>query len=266
MKKFLVTFFILLVIAGLGFFFGWAQMGIPPDSFGVIVSKSHGVHSNLIKPGEFNWIWYKLIPTNAKTVALRLADVSRDFSVKSVLPSGRIYSGLVGIDTDFSWEIDAAFSFRLLSDAIVPLVAVNTIGSQEELSRYENDLAGQIKELILRRMNSSEEFVSQLEILLKEGTSPLLEREIDGQFPQITGFSIVIKSVKIPDFAMYRAAKGLYEDYIAKQREYIAIDLMEKARNQMEIYSRLGELELYGALLSKYPVLLDYLSLENKKN
>lgn len=266
MKKFLTTFFILLILAGLGFFFGWAQMGISPGAIGVIVSKSHGVDTSPVRPGEFRWVWYKLIPTNAKTVVLRLAPVSGEISAKNVLPSGRIYSGLVGINTDFSWEIDALFSFSLSPDAVIPLVAANIIGSQEDLARYEAGIAGQIEDLILRRLNFSEEFVSEIEILLNEGASPALEHEIAERFPQITDFSLEVASAKFPDFAMYRTAKGLYEDYIARQREYIAVDLREKARNQMEIYSRLGELELYGALLSKYPILLEYLTLENSKN
>ena len=266
MKKFFTTFFILLILAGAGFFFGWAQIGIPPGSCGVIRSKTHGTDPHLVKSGEFRWVWYKLIPTNAKTIVFRLSPVVREFSAKDTLPSGKVYSSFAGLDGEFSWEINAAFSFSIAPEALIPLVSANNVGSQEELELYENDIAGQIQAFIQRRMDSSEEFVSQIEALLVNDESPALEQEISRQFPQIAGFSIVIKSAKLPDFALYRAAKGLFEEYIAMQKEYIAVDLREKAKNQVESQSRFDELELYGALLSKYPILLDFLSLEKNKN
>lgn len=264
MKKFFTAFFILLALTAAGFFFGWAQIGIPPDSCGVIRSKTHGTDPRLVQPGEFRWVWYKLIPTNAKTMIFRLSPVTREFSAKGTLPSGKTYSTLVGIDGDFSWEIRAAFSFSIPPEALVALVDANNIGSQEELGVFENGIAAQIQTLIQRRMDLHEEFVSQIEALLVDGENPALVDEIERQFPQITGFSLVIKSAQLPDFVLYKQTKGLFEEYIAVQRENIAIDLRERAKKQVTQYGRFDELELYGELLSKYPILLDFLSLEKK--
>ena len=66
MKKFLITFFILLILAGVFFFLVWVQFSVPVGSYGVIASKTHGVDPQLVKSGEFRWVWYKLIPTNVK--------------------------------------------------------------------------------------------------------------------------------------------------------------------------------------------------------
>ncbi|MDR1857969.1 MAG: hypothetical protein LBQ69_00705 [Treponema sp.] len=263
MKKFLITVVVLLVLAGLGFFFGWAQMGIEPGAYGVIRSKSHGVDANLVRPGEFRWVWYKLIPANAQTLVFRLDTVSREVSARNTLPAAETYSAFAGVQGDFSWELRASLSFSLSPEALIPLAATYSIGTQEELDSHENDIAGQIEAFILNRINYSEEFASQIEELLENNASPGLEREIQRQFPQISNFSFVIRSAKLPDFTLYRLAKGLYGEFVARQKEFIAAELSDKALGRVETYNRFEELERYGALLSKYPVLLDFLALEN---
>jgi hypothetical protein len=264
MKKFFTTLFFLIILAAIGLFFGWAQLGVPPDAYGIIRSKTHGVDTSLVKPGEFRWIWYKLIPTNVTTVVFRLNPVNHEFSAFNTLPSGKVYSAFAGIDENFSWEIRAAFSFTLQSEALIFLVTVDSISTQEELIRYQNDITGQIESFILRRINADDEFSRYIEVLLKEGKSPELEQEIEGQFPLITNFSFKIKSAQFPDFALYRQTKGLYEEYIAFQKDYLSGDLQEKAKNHIEFHRHFDELEQYGVLLTKYPILLEYLTLEKK--
>ena len=255
MKKFFITLLFLIILAALGLFLGWAQLGVPPDAYGLIRSKTHGLDTRLIQAGEFRWIWYKLIPTNTQTVVFRLNPVTYEFSAHDTLPSGKTYAAFAGLEDDFSWELRAAFSFTLRPESLVPLVADQNIGSQEELSYHENAIAEQIEIFILRRINTDED-------LLENGESPELEREIQGQFPLITHFSLKIKSARFPDFTLYRQAQGLYKDYIALQKDFMSGDLREKAKNRVESYQRFGELEQYGALLTKYPILLDYLALE----
>ena len=264
MKKFFTTLFFLIILGALGLFFGWAQRGVPPDAYGLIRSKTHGTDDKLVKPGEFRWVWYKLIPTNVTTSVFRLNPVNYEFSAYNTLPSGKVYAAFAGINESFSWEIRAAFSFSLDSDALVPLLAANNISTQEELTRYQNDIAGQIQAYILRRINVDDDFFRQIETLLTEGESPELEREIQAQFPFITNFSLKVKSAQFPDFALYRQSKKLYEDYIAFQKDYLSGGLQANAQSRIESHRRFDELEQYGALLTKYPILIEYLTLQKK--
>ena len=264
MKKFFRTLLVLVIIAGAVLFFGWAQLGIPPDGYGVIRSKTHGLYPRLIQPGEFLWIWYKLIPTNTETTVLRLTLINYEFTTESVLPSGKVYSAFAGIDDDFSWKVNAAVSFSINPDAIIPLFSANTISSQEELTRYEKDITGQIEWFIMRRIEQENNF-AEVEKLLKDGVNPWFEREIMNQFPTVYNCSLKVKSAKFPDFALYRQAKGLYEEYMAVQKEYTAGDIRAKAKNRIDTMLRFDELELYGALLTKYPILLEYLATHDNK-
>jgi hypothetical protein len=264
MKKFFTTLFVLAIIAGIALFFGWAQLGIPPDGYGVIRSKTHGLYPRLVQPGEFMWIWYKLIPTNTETTVLRLNPVNHSFTAESTLPSGRIYSTFAGIKGDFSWRINGAISFSISPDAIIPLFNANTINSQEDLTHYENDIAGQIEGLILRYIGQ-EDLSGEVETLLHAGENPWFEREILKQLPFLNNLSLRVKSAKFPDFELYRQAKTLFENYMAIQKEYASGDIRERARNRIDAMFRFDELELYGELLTKYPILLEYMALEKSK-
>jgi len=258
MKKFLVTLLFLAILAGLGLFFGWAQQGVPPDAYGLIRSKTHGLDTRLVKPGEFRWVWYKLIPTNAETAVFRLNSVNYEFTGRGTLPSGRVYAAFAGLEDDFSWELRAVFSFSLRPEALVTLITTQNIGDQEELARYEQGVAAEIETFILRRVDA-------LEGLLKDGESPELEREVQGQFPLIEHFSLRVKSAQFPNFDLYRQARGLYEEYTSLQKDMMSGELREKAKNRIESYHRFDELEQYGALLTKYPILLDYLKIGSRE-
>jgi hypothetical protein len=190
--------------------------------------------------------------------------VNHEFIARRDLPSGHIYSLFVGIEDDFSWEIDAVISFSLSPDAIISLFSSNTVNSQEDLSHYERSMAGQIEEFILRRIDL-EGNLGQIETMLNNGENPRYEREILDQFPLLHTCSLKVKSAKLPDFVLYRQAKGAFEDYLAVQKDYISGDIRERAKSRVDSMLRFDELELYGALLTKYPILLEYLALENSK-
>jgi hypothetical protein len=265
MKKFFATLLILIICAGVGLFFGWAQRGVPPDAYGIIRSKTHGVDARLVRAGELRWVWYKLIPTNAETSVFRLNPVNHEFSAYNTLPSGRDYAAFAGIGGNFSWEIRSVFSFSLRPESLIPLVAENNIGTQEDLDRFQNELAGHIDAYIIRRINTDDTFYRQIEEVVENGENRELEQDIESQFPAITRFSLMVKTAQFPDFALYRQVKALYEDYINIQKEFISSELRDKAKNRVESYHRFDELEQYGVLITKYPLLLEYLALENRE-
>ena len=263
MKKFFATLLVILVLAAAAFFFGWANVGVPPDAYGVIRSKTHGVDPLPVKPGEFRWVWYRLIPTNVKTTVFRLNTVYREFTATQSLPSAKVFSAFYRIDGDFSWKINAVFSFSLRPESLIPLIAAHNINTQEELAVHERDIAGQIEVFIMRSIYFDREFEGQVEELIKNGESLQLTGKILNQFPYVKNFSFQVKSADIPDFALYRQIKSLYDDYVVAQKDYISGNMGEKAEDRVESYYRFEELEQYGALLTKYPVLLEYLALEN---
>lgn len=262
MKKFLITLFILLAFGGTIFFLGWAQFSVPPGAYGVVNSKTHGVSSNPVHSGEFCWIWYKLIPTNVKISVFNLERKEFPVFVSSILPSGNSYAAFAGLGADFSWDIKASVSFIIDSEYLTDIIQRKNITDQQGLTDYERSIAQGIELIILRTMTSAEMDHARMEKLLGGGTDALMEQEIANRFPEIRDFSFLISSARFPDFALYRQVRQLYEDFLSTQRVYISDTLGKTAEKHIEFQFRFEELDRYGALLSKYPVLLDYLALE----
>jgi len=263
MKKFFSTLFILIIIAGVVFIFGWAQFSVPPGKYGIVHSKTHGIDPNPVRSGEFRWIWYKLIPTNVKISVFSLDYNKYPINFRSSLPSGETYADFIGLtNADFSWNLKGELGFKLAPENLISVVTQNNLIDQEDLDKYLQSIAQNIENLLLRLLSSQGTDSARLEQLMSGNSDPYLEMEIKGYFPEINDFSIKIQSAKYPDFVLYRQLRLIYEDYLTKQREYAVSSFGKRAETHIESRFRIEELEKYGELLTKYPILLDYMALE----
>ena len=266
MKKFLFTVFILIVLGGVCFFFGWVQLEVPVGSYGVIHSKTHGIDPEPVQSGEFRWVWYKLIPTNVKIAVFQLKSGKFPIDFNSSLPSGDSYASFAGLSTtDFSWNLKGEISFSVSPDTIVSLSSRQNLLTQEELDTYMQETAQNIKVMIIQTLSSIDADTQRLEKILSGGGDTQLEQEIKSRFPEIRDFSFIITSAKFPNFTLYRQVRLLYEEFMDKQREIVSASFGRRAESHIEIQLHFMELEGYGELLTKYPVLLDYLALNQSK-
>ena len=263
MKKFLVFLFFLLVLGGTGFYLGWAQFKVPPGSYGVMRSKTHGIDQDLIREGEFRWVWYKLIPTNVEIHSFSPSLVNHSIRSSGSLPSGRIYAALLELDVDFSWEISGDFSFSVRPEALTGLILQENINNQEDLKRLEDEYERRLEAFILRRIQTLSQDERAMEALLFAAGIPELNREIEAAFPELERINCRIQVVRFPDYGLYRSVRELYNEYLVHQQRILETDLARRtAESQMETRLRMDELEKYGELLSRYPILLDFLALE----
>ena len=264
MKKFLFFLFFLIALGGTVFFMGWTQLTIPPGSYGVMRSKTHGLDEKIIKDGEFRWLWYKAIPTNAKISVFTLDKVNRSINSTGSLNSGQVYAALAGLEVDFSWEIVGDFSFNLKPEVLPAFTARGNITDNSSLRKAEETLALRIEnnilEILRRFVNSENE--QKVESLLISGSVLELNSEIEANFPEIENFSCYIRTVKYPDFALYLSLKDLHREYLERQKVVLAVDVIKEAEKRMDTRIRLDELSQYGELLTEFPVLLEYLALE----
>jgi len=265
MKKFFFTLFILLVVGCIVFIAGWAQYKVPQGSYGVINSKTHGIDPQPIKSGEFRWLWYKLIPSNVIISVFNLDPVKFDINFNSTLPSGDIYAAFAGLSAHFSWELRATVSFSINPDMLTSFVSRYNIKDQAEYETRLQDMAKNIENQILSVFSSGETDNVRLENVMSGKNDAELEREIMGTYPEIRDFTFTVQSAKFPDFILYKEVRLLYEDYLKKQRESVTASFSRRAENHIASQLHFEELERYGELLTKYPVLLEYLALENKK-
>jgi hypothetical protein len=271
MRKFFITFLVLLTLGGLGFFSGWAQSGVPPGSYGVMRSKTHGLDPRLIQEGEFRWVWYKLIPTNVTIDTYRLERVEHQTTLQGSLPSGDTYTafaastGVPDTRVDFSYELNLRISFSLKADSLISLVAEKNISGQAELGAFEESLARDIEAFVLYWLHNQGDEREGIPALLAGGSSSRLDGEITGNFPYIEKLSCRVEGGRFPDYRLYRQFQGLYEEYLITQRNYLNGSAEENPQRRIDSRLRLDELARYGELLTKYPILLEYLNLEQNR-
>jgi hypothetical protein len=268
MKKALGFFIVLIILAGAAFFFGWAQLPAPPGSYGALRSKTHGMDPAVIRAGEFRWVWYKLIPTNTETLIFAPNRVSVPVSVSGTLPLAETYAEKTGITADFSYAIEADLSFSVKPDSLPSLALTRGVTDQAALEDYEKSLAREIDFFARERLAA---YAAQDQ--LSGGPEPYgglraasarLEGEIGRAFPDVENLSYVIHNARMPDFALYATARSLYADYLKLRKELLEGGIAERAEQSFNEQLRFAELEKYGELLTKYPVLLQYLELLEK--
>jgi hypothetical protein len=262
MKKFLIFLLFLLIIGGTGFYFGWAQFKVPLGSYGVMRSKTHGTDPQVFREGEFRWLWYMLIPTNAEMLTFSPKQVSRSIRNSGSLPSGRLYASIAELDTDFSWEISGDFSFSVKGDALPSLVLRENISNEQDLAMLEDNYARQTESLLLRRLASYGENENRMEAILFASFLPELSREIESSFPELENVNCRIQALRFPDYGLYRSLKGVYDEYLAHQRKILEEDALVNAESRVGTRLRMDELQQYGEILSRYPVLLQFLAME----
>ncbi|MCL2382107.1 MAG: hypothetical protein FWC64_11080 [Treponema sp.] len=264
MKKFLFFLLFLAILGGAGFFFGWAHLTVPPGSYGVMRSKTHGLSPYVIREGEFRWYWYKLIPTNVTVSTFTVGPVIRPIASSGTLASGDIYAALAGLEADFSWEISGELSFSIRPEALPDLAARESLANDEDLRRAEERLAQRIESFAIQRLRAyaDREDGQAMETIRLTGSLPELDGEIQSAFPEIQNLMCVIRVVRFPDYALYRSLRELHREYMILLSAALSPDLAGEAQARVNMNLRLDELARYGELLTRYPVLLNFLALE----
>ena len=264
MKKFLFFILFLIILGGAGFFLGWAQLTVPPGSYGVMRSKTHGLDSQVIQDGEFRWIWYKLIPTNTEISVFTLSPVRHSFKSSGSLSSGQLYAQSAGIDADFSWEISGEIRFNLRPEFLPEISDRENINDQEDLRIIEENITARIENLLVQRLRVYAEDEERFESIILSSSLPELTAEIERQFPQIENLVCTINVLNYPDFALYQSLRALYQDFLAHQSAILSQDVLREAERRVNTRIRLEELAQYGELLTKFPILLEYIAIEQE--
>ncbi|MDR1388780.1 MAG: hypothetical protein LBJ31_02245 [Treponema sp.] len=262
MKKFFVFMIILLAAASAAFFLGWAQFGLPPGSFGVLRSKTHGVLGETIREGNVTWVWYKLIPRNATLSVFTLEPRTKMIESSGVLPSGAVYSSTAGLRTDFSWKLSASVSFRLAPSALPALAEQYNLLEQGDLDKQLLAVSRDIENYVRSLLWTYGENEKALLEAQKTGAIADLTKHVKEAFPSVEIENCAVNTLNLPDFVLYEEARAFYREFLAGQRSALRGDIGQAAARNVTTRFRFEELSGYGELLTKYPVLLQYLALE----
>jgi len=261
MKK-VITLILLLAAGGVVFFFGWAQYQVPVGSYGVLRSKTHGTHDEVIREGKFSWFWYKLIPNNVTIAVFSINENTVSVNFSGILPSGDTYSTLAGLKTDFSYNFSVSCTYRLKPESLPALSDKENLLSQTELDAYLSRLSKDIENYVAALFWTYGENEKLLKEAQETGTIKSFESTLGLHYPDIEILTCTVKTIRFPDFILYNEVRELYRDYLTAQRIDLRNTVGRMASENIQNRRRIDELAGYGELLTKYPVLIQYLALE----
>ncbi|MDR2509427.1 MAG: hypothetical protein LBC77_02150 [Spirochaetaceae bacterium] len=264
MKRFFVIAALLLAGGGTAFFAGWAQLAVPAGMYGVVESKTHGLRAELVRGGEFTWIWYRLIPGNVRIRSFRLERRALSLDISGELPQASVISALTGLKTGFSWHISGELSYSVRPESLSGLIARNGIETQEALDAYLEREEGEIRAYTGARaaFYVTDGAEAALRAISETGEARALTGDLTAAFPFMFEPQCRLSIVQLPDFAQWDTAKKLYTAYLERQRVLLEGETLRAAERKIASQFRFDELSRYGELLTKYPVLIQYLGLE----
>lgn len=267
MKKFLFFLILLIITAGVVGWFGWVR--IPENSSGVFFSQLTGYDEKLLETGKFHWKWQKLIPKTTKLYIINTAPHTVEFLIIGTLPSSKVYSEIMPGNPDFSYNASITAVYTIDEASIIesiksnaaeqdaPSITADSFYTQTDIE-LEIILANHINSVIAKNLVSytgKEEFEKML------FNQEVLKNTVSSEMPKINLSSIKAGSRAIPDINLYKAAISVYDEIASDRKKQVLESEINSASIQAELDKKLEALEKYGELLTKYPILIEYLKI-----
>lgn len=256
---FFIILFLFLIIGGTVFYLGWIQIHLGPDLYAVAFTKTGGWDESVMTPGKFIWRWERLIPTNMTLYKFPLKPVSTRIQTQGSFPSADLYSSLLENPSGFSYSLELSLNFSIKPDNLPSLVTENSLTPDNLDTWYEGikaSLTNRITEGIINLANSSPDKLLTI--------NRNIEDLIITAFPYLDFSEILVLDLNIPDLDLYEKTREKYFEVMEAKSAALIRSLEAAVEKQSQEASRFELLTKYGQLLTEYPILLDYLTLESK--
>lgn len=260
MKKALVSLALLIVFAAAAFIPGWLPFWVPLGEHGVLVSKTGGVDPAAISPGAFRWAWERLIPTNSRILRFKLDDRTRSVTVSGNLPSAELYSKLLEGTPDFSYRIELSLAARVDPAALPALVKDAGISDQAALDAWADAELERVGKSLATTWVAQARDGSPLPIEPGELAASLLAAAQSAADRRLAVTAVSVSGAKLPDLALYALAERAYARYQDAKSSRVERVVDEEAGRAATDYLELERLAQWGELLTKYPILIDFIA------
>ena len=262
MKKFLISLIILILAAGTVFVFGWVQIFVPIGKYGVLASKTSGIDPVSVTNGVFSWKWERLIPTNTELYIFTIEPQRFTTTISGELPFAAEYNNAFSTNYDFSYDYTVTLSLSVREDYLPQLVkdfSVKTDANLSELlSQQVQNISCDIVQFLITS-NKTEDISVQTSLDIPEITDGI---DAYGKYPFVLFNSVEVKRTKSPDLILYKSVKNSYSEYRAQTQEQILDTVVKENQTSSEDYFLFERYRNLGKLLSEYPVLIDYLAVQ----
>ncbi|MGP1455554.1 MAG: SPFH domain-containing protein [Treponema sp.] len=267
-RKLILIITIIILGTLLSFFFGWTQFSIPAGKYGVLLSKSGGYYQQVITPGAFTWRWELLIPTNGRVLIFDLSPRKVSYAVTGSLPSADQYAKILNSKETFTWSFSAEALVTLKPEQLVPLVAKNTIQTQEALETHidasiQSALQSLMQHYITDLLDDPYEYqkVKTDYSAFTEKVKNDLQKKVNGQF---SVEAVTLSAISIPDLNTYKIAEQAYAVYEQNREMLLAETAAQEAQRAASEQFQIERLTKWGDFLAKYPKILELIAVAQK--
>ncbi|MCF7951908.1 MAG: hypothetical protein K9L57_09765 [Spirochaetaceae bacterium] len=268
MKVKLFLFVILVIlIGGAAFYFGWIQFQLEEHSYGVVFSKTSGYEQEVVRPGEFNWRWEALIPTNLTLHEIEVLPQSIDIEKSGSLPSGSVYSQAVEVTTDFEYSLVLSLSYSLQPEQLPQLVKEEalTVDTLDGYYQKAEQRMGSIVNSYVENRIISKQDITANDFKMSAVEAALIEKLQDA-FSHFEIHSLNLIRIEMPDIDLYQAARSYYFNILETRQETEAATLRQEREWIVSQESKLEVLKKYGKLFTEYPGLIQYMALQKNQD
>ena len=255
MKNFFITLLILIILGGVVFYFGWVQFQIPPDSVGVLFTKTGGFEETPVMPGTFVWRWERLLPTNMTIYTFPLKKQQTEITVSGSLPSADLYATVLPGEPDFNYTVTVSLLYSI-DPADLPRLLEKQLPGSDLLPQLVTVLEESGSAVLTKYMYRA---VTENRHILDFGED--IESYFVKEFPYLTFHAVNPIILDLPDIGLYREAKTQYVSLMRQQNDILQRETAQAATIKKISEERLDVLRQYGALLTDFPIILDYLAL-----
>ena len=263
MKKIIILLALLVILAGVAFYFGWIQIRLRAGTYAVIFTKTGGWDEKVTEPGVFSWRWERLLPTNMEIHYFELEPYTSRLAVDGSLPSAADYREIIDPAPQFDFSVSITVSYTIKPEALPQLVSENRL-TQDTTSEWFNNtnelLAARTSQFI-REASERPGFASDLGTTM-HGLDEALKEKLARSLPEAEIQSVVINNFQVPDMDLYHTAKELYLEFARQRKESFAAALAEITWTESRAEQHFTVLEEYGELITKYPMILELFSLK----
>ncbi|MBN2324591.1 MAG: hypothetical protein JXQ30_12720 [Spirochaetes bacterium] len=259
MKKVILILVLLIIAAGVCFYFGWVN--VQPQTFYLAHSTLTGTIDYPLESGRFYWLWQKLVPKSFHLYRIETEPYTARFEFTLPLPGNEVLAEYGSFSLDGAVEVDYNVDFdtarKLLENGIIEgFEAYIEHGlssrTQETLTAYLLDTLSDTSLVTEGFGYGSVELLRGL--LLEEIAEYASRYDLRNVRSHVTFDSI-------PQIETYKKALASYFEFM----EALAAEKSEDSRREMERKIRLAQEDLeierlrkYGELITEYPSLLKY--------
>ncbi len=262
--KHIVILIFVLIISALIFYFGWIQIKLPENTYGIAFTKSNGYLKKIYKPGKFSWEFQKLIPGNFKLLKFKLYTQQMNVSAYGQLPSGNIYSEYLPGKPDFSYKLNYFLTFQINPDNFPKLVEKSSLSPDQMDQKYKSIIAD-IKLFVsdFYKNKAQNSNYSADSFYKSEENSKELLTSLSKKFTYLKFSNFIPVNISMPDIKLYKTAKERYYASLDMQKEIISKTKIKIAEREIIDNANFETLKKYGELLKEYPSLIDLFSVMN---